>query len=109
MTILHIVAFKTGSPAGLSALTTAFLALQSECLNPTTGQPYIQEVRGGKQISTEGRDRGMQVCFVMEFENDDDLQYYLYKDPAHEQFKGKALGQWEAIDVVALDFSSGKY
>ncbi|WWC92386.1 uncharacterized protein L201_007343 [Kwoniella dendrophila CBS 6074] len=109
MVVYHIVAFKTRSATGLQALREAFLALPQECLHPTTNKPYIQIARGGKQISTEGKDRGMQVCFVMEFENEDDLAYYLDKDPVHEEFKNKAGGEWETMDVVAMDFNEGVF
>ncbi|OWZ30159.1 hypothetical protein LQV05_002847 [Cryptococcus neoformans] len=109
MTIIHVVAFKTATPSTIGPLTTSIKALKDNCINPRTGKPYILDLRGGKQISTEGLDRGMKVVFVMEFENDDDLQYYLYEDPAHDQFKKSAKGEWEAIDVIALDFSNGEF
>ncbi|WVR08682.1 hypothetical protein IAU60_005740 [Kwoniella sp. DSM 27419] len=108
MVVFHIVAFKTKSAEGLKALTDSFLALPKDCISPA-GQPYIKIARGGRQISTEGKDHEMQVCFVMEFENEEDLDYYLYKDPVHEQFKTNAMGQWETMDVVALDFKEGAF
>ncbi|OCF36022.1 hypothetical protein I316_02517 [Kwoniella heveanensis BCC8398] len=68
MVVFHIVAFKTRSASGLQTLRENFLALPERCLHPKTGESYIKIARGGKQISTEGKDRGMQVCFVMEFD-----------------------------------------
>ncbi|WRT70787.1 uncharacterized protein IL334_007786 [Kwoniella shivajii] len=109
MVVFHIVAFKTHSSAGLQALREGFLDLPNVCLHPKTGQPYIKIARGGKQVSTEGKDRGMQVCFVMEFETEDDLEYYIDKDPVHMEFKNKAGGQWEVLDVVAMDFNEGVF
>ncbi|OCF45642.1 hypothetical protein I317_00544 [Kwoniella heveanensis CBS 569] len=87
MVVFHIVAFKTRSASGLQTLRENFLALPERCLHPKTGESYIKIARGGKQISTEGKDRGMQVCFVMEFDNEEDLAYYLDQDPIHEEFK----------------------
>ncbi|WWC72661.1 uncharacterized protein I206_106625 [Kwoniella pini CBS 10737] len=109
MVVYHIVAFKTKSAAGLEPLRQGFLALPEKCLHPKTGKPYIQIARGGKQISSEGKDRGMQVCFVMEFENEDDLAYYIDEDPVHEDFKKQAGGEWDVLDVVAMDFNQGVF
>ncbi|WVQ95461.1 hypothetical protein IAU59_002558 [Kwoniella sp. CBS 9459] len=109
MVVFHIVAFKTRSASGLQTLRENFLALPERCVHPKTGESYIKIARGGRQISTEGKDRGMQVCFVMEFDNEEDLAYYLDEDPVHEEFKNKAGGEWEVLDVVAMDFNESVY
>lgn len=149
------VAFKTATPSTLGLLITSIRALKDNCLHPRTGKPYILDLRGGKQISTEGLDRGMQVVFVMEFEvshhgilmklsgNSSCTVLWLMrlvvrrmmttsstiftKIPLMSSLKWvacissqaicslgfcvqkSAKGEWEAIDVVALDFNNGKF
>ncbi|TYJ55230.1 hypothetical protein B9479_004060 [Cryptococcus floricola] len=88
MAIFHIVSFKTSNPeASLGPLTENLRLLQGSCVNPDTKKPYILDLKGGNVLETEGRNKGMEVVFIMEFENKNDLDYYLYKDPAHEEFK----------------------
>lgn len=63
-------------------------------------------MRGGKQTSPEPHHGGMQVVFVAEFASQEDLEYYVFKDPAHDAFKTgiKDLG----VDgVTVLDFTDG--
>ncbi|KAK8850610.1 hypothetical protein IAR55_004529 [Kwoniella newhampshirensis] len=109
MAVYHIVAFKTSSPETIPQLTEGFLNLPSVCLHPSTKKSYIKIAKGGKQVSTEGKDHGMQVCFIMEFESREDLAYYLDEDPVHEQFKQKAGKEYGVLDVVAMDFVEGAY
>lgn len=45
-----------------------FLALQDKCVRHGSQEPYIINLRGGKQISPEGKHRDMQYVFVMDFE-----------------------------------------
>ncbi|GFZ47989.1 hypothetical protein JCM24511_05736 [Saitozyma sp. JCM 24511] len=124
MTIYHIVSFKVpGGSSAHSQLTSDFFALKDACVRPADGKPYISAIRGGRQSSKEGKDQGMDVVFILEFDvdsfawsrsagvfkrayvltkqNDEDLQYYLWKDPAHDAFKNNIK-----IDgVVVLDFT----
>lgn len=44
------------------------MGLAKTCVKPDSGETYIKSIRGGKNISIEGLDHGMQVIFVMEFE-----------------------------------------
>ncbi|RSH86979.1 hypothetical protein EHS25_003467 [Saitozyma podzolica] len=102
MTIYHIVSFKVpGGASAHSQLTSDFFSLKDTCVRPTDAKPYISAIRGGRQSSKEGKDQGMDVVFILEFDNDEDLQYYLWKDPAHDAFKNNIK-----IDgVVVLDFT----
>ncbi|WWD20789.1 hypothetical protein CI109_105266 [Kwoniella shandongensis] len=109
MTFYHVVSFRTKTPEGLAQLTEGFLKLPGQCLHPTTNKTYISAAKGGKQISTEGIDRGMQVTFIMEFETKADLAYYLDEDPVHDQFKKKVGAEYGVEEVVALDFNEGAY
>ncbi|WVQ70779.1 hypothetical protein IAR50_000301 [Cryptococcus sp. DSM 104548] len=109
MTIFHIVSFKTSNPeASLGILTENLRLLQGSCVKPDTKKPYILDLKGGKVLKTEGANKGMEAVFIMEFGNSDDLDYYLWKDPAHEEFKKSAKGEWGVVDVVAMDFENGK-
>jgi hypothetical protein len=58
-------------PGGATAqdeLTAAFFALKKACVRPSDGEPYISAVRGGRQSSKEGHDKGMDAVFILEFE-----------------------------------------
>ena len=83
------------------------LNLRTQCIHPTSQEPYIRTSSGGRDNSPEGQqvvilprsctspplssfDRelqgGFSHGFVVEFENEDDRKYYLEKDPAHLSF-----------------------
>lgn len=62
--LYHVVHFKyaaSTSPEQRADVVARFLALKTECLN-NEGSPYIFSLTGGKNISTEGYDRGYLVC-----------------------------------------------
>ncbi|BEJ14746.1 hypothetical protein CspHIS471_0405130 [Cutaneotrichosporon sp. HIS471] len=106
MGVLHIVAFKLADAANLPALTAGMLALKDQCT--MQGKPYIRSAVGGKQSSPEGHDGGMQVVFIVEFENQGDADYYIFEDPAHTAFKDKIAG-WGVEGVTVLDFVPGLF
>ncbi|ORY31288.1 hypothetical protein BCR39DRAFT_587613 [Naematelia encephala] len=108
MTIYHVVSFSTADATSLAEITKGLRALKTTCVKPD-GKPYIKSLHGGSQTSKEGRDHGMQVAFILEFENDEDLQYYLFTDEVHDQFKTKAGKEYQATGVVVLDFEDGVY
>lgn len=64
------VAFKLKSDQADAAqqLYDNFLALQDKCVRESDKQPYIINLRGGKQISPEGMHKDMQFVFTMDFE-----------------------------------------
>lgn len=102
------------------------LHLRENCIHPTTQKPYIKASAGGKDNSIEG----LQVCtrflqqppgsmvlltakngithvFVVEFENEDDREYYVRSDPAHQAFVKSLDGVIEKAQVV--DFTPGVF
>jgi hypothetical protein len=106
--IQHIVVFKYKAdvPAAKKAeIATRFLALKD--LARQNGQTYIVSITGGKAISKEGFDQGLEQAFVVTFKNEADRNYFVGKpygdamDPAH-----RALAQ-VVVPLVAVD-SAGK-
>jgi hypothetical protein len=111
------------------------LALKTNCIHPETKKPYIKSAIGGKDNSTEGIQVGspsamksrwhkclmFELCtnhnstfkngvthvFVSEFENEEDREYYLNKDPAHLEFVKSLSGVVEKGQVV--DFTPGVF
>jgi len=51
--------------------------------------------------------RGVTHAFVMEFENEEDREYYLEKDPQHLLFVKSLEGKVAIVQVV--DFEPGKF
>lgn len=63
------VAFKSdASPEAKEALVASFEALAQQCLHPETNKPYITSLKAGRQNSPEGRTKGLDLIFVLEFE-----------------------------------------
>ncbi|CED84965.1 Stress responsive alpha-beta barrel [Phaffia rhodozyma] len=111
MPIQHIVAFKYKLDANSSSVSTVasrFLELKERCVRSgTTDARYIVRLVGGKENSPEGMTRGLQEIFLVEFENDDDRQYYLHTDPAHDEFKKFVTPLVQ--EAVILDFNEGSF
>ena len=83
------------------------LALKEKCVKPDTGKPYIKSSKGGVDNSIEGLQGGITHAFVVEFESEEDREYYVKKDPAHSAFV-KSLGSViEKAQVI--DFSAGVF
>jgi TFIIF-interacting CTD phosphatase-like protein len=99
------------------------LALGENCLHPTSNKRYVKSMAGGINNSPEGhavlfahpqKSTVTDTCkapqthgFVVEFENDEDRDYYLNKDPAHLSFvkdNGPIMNS-----VKVLDFEPGKF
>ena len=68
-----------------------------------------QSAKGGRQVSKEPFNHGMQIGFVLEFASPEDLYYYCDHDEAHQAFiKEWALPERGICDgVVVLDFEEG--
>jgi hypothetical protein len=89
--IHHIVVFRfkpdvtKEQKAGIAG---RFLALKD--LAKRNGHRYIVSITGGKAISKEGFDQGLEQAFVVTFKNEADRNYFVGKpyaegmDPAHE-------------------------
>ncbi|KAF2995582.1 hypothetical protein E8E13_004533 [Curvularia kusanoi] len=106
--ITHIVLFKYRSTLPWSTLQdhfTSFRGLQSTCLHPSTGAPYILSLRMGQNNSWEPHSKGMTHGFVLEFASQEHLDYYLLEDPVHAAFSAKARPLIE--DSVVVDIQDG--
>ena len=105
------------------------LSLKDKCIRLTSQKPYIKSATGGKDNSPEG----MQVCccllikraslailayansikngfthaFVVEFESEDDRDFYVKKDEAHLAFMKSLDGLVDGAQI--LDYTPGKY
>lgn len=67
LVLTSVVSFSTSDPSTLPALTSALVGLKDTVVTPD-GRKAIKSLKGGKQTSVEGHEKGMQVVFVMEFE-----------------------------------------
>ncbi|CAE7026128.1 hypothetical protein CFE70_003715 [Pyrenophora teres f. teres 0-1] len=109
MTIIHIVLFEwkpTASPEQISEACKRMLGLKDDCIHPMSQKPYIKSFSGGKNVSPEGKSGNFTHGFVVEFESEEDRDYYVNKDPAHLEF-AKFAGE-VAGGVKVFDYEPGK-
>lgn len=76
-------------------------------MHPSTRRPYIISVSGGKDISTENLQSGVSHAFVLQFHSNEDRDYYVNEDPAHQAFKFAAGAVVEKTIVV--DYQDGVF
>lgn len=109
----HIVLFKYSAEIPWQALQrhfSSFLALRTRCLKPpSTGKPYMLSLRAGQNRSWEPFNKGMTHGFVLEFANQEDLDYYLTEDPVHLAFSRDAQEKGLIEDSVVLDIKDGQF
>lgn len=108
MGVLHIVLleFKPNTDAEkIQDVCQSLFALKDKCIHPTTNEPYLKSLVGGRDISTEGRQRGITHAFVYEFDTEEDRKYYLEKDPEHRSFVQGLINVIACVQVV--DFVPG--
>ncbi|KAJ8108716.1 hypothetical protein OPT61_g7980 [Boeremia exigua] len=89
MTIIHIVLFEwkaSTSDAQVEEACSRMLALKDKCLSASAQKPYIKSFSGGRNNSNEGHAAPFTHGFVVEFESEEDRDYYVSKDPAHQDF-----------------------
>ncbi|KAL7270381.1 hypothetical protein RUND412_006923 [Rhizina undulata] len=111
MSIVHIVQFKfpaTADPELILKISHEFIALKTNCIYPTSNQPYILALRGGKDNSIEGLQNGFTHSFVVEFDSAEHRDYYVRLDPAHKAFVA-LLGEVKLEGVQVLDFTPGEF
>ncbi|KAI1823515.1 stress responsive A/B barrel domain-containing protein [Xylaria intraflava] len=105
MPVNHIVLFQFKAEAGTASAETAFtnmLALKDACVRDDTQKPYIKSLTGGKDISVEGLSTGIQYAFVVEFENEEDRNFYVHKDKAHKAF---VTSIWPILEkAIVVDY-----
>ncbi|KAI7355122.1 hypothetical protein KC320_g2992 [Hortaea werneckii] len=107
-TITHIVLFKYRPSItwyDFEAHFETFQSLQTKCLHPETGKPYMLSMRMGKNRSWEPFSKGMTHAFVLEFASQEDLDYYLLHDPVHREFSLNAGPLIE--DSLVVDIRDG--
>jgi hypothetical protein len=82
------------------------LALRDNCVGAASGNPYITSLSGGKNNSTEGFASPFTHGFVVEFDSVQDRDYYVDKDPAHQDFKNSSSELIQSVKV--LDYEPGR-
>ncbi|KAK7697096.1 hypothetical protein SLS64_013889 [Diaporthe eres] len=83
------------------------MALRTACVNPSSLQPYIKSLTGGKDNSPEGLQHGATHGFVVEFASTQDRDYYVSQDPAHQKLKKSIDSLVES--VVVVDWENGQF
>ncbi|KAF2629360.1 hypothetical protein BU25DRAFT_409256 [Macroventuria anomochaeta] len=106
--ITHIVLFKYRpdiSWTDFQTHFTSFQSLQTRCLHPSTGKPYMLSMRMGQNNSWEPFSKGMTHGFILEFASQEHLDYYLLQDKVHAEFSRNAKPLIE--DSVVVDIKDG--
>lgn len=83
------------------------LGLKDACMKKDTGEKYIVDIRGGRNHSEEEFKASFTHGFVVEFENAEDVRYYLEEDPAHAAFVEVVKTMLKGAGVV--DFTPGMF
>ncbi|KAI1617150.1 stress responsive A/B barrel domain protein [Exophiala viscosa] len=108
--ILHVVHFRfypSITPEVRASISQAFLDLRYTCISPTTKKPYIKSFTGGRDVSIENLQHGFSHVFMLEFETQEDRDWYVNEDPIHRRFGVEQLtGVVE--DVMVVDFRRGE-
>ncbi|PWY87533.1 hypothetical protein BO70DRAFT_287361, partial [Aspergillus heteromorphus CBS 117.55] len=78
------------------------LELRNKCVEPDTGRAYMKGLKAGAFRRWEPYNRGMTHGFVLEFENQADLDYYLTEDPVHLEFSKNAAPLMYATAIFLL-------
>ncbi|KAJ6505335.1 stress responsive A/B barrel domain-containing protein [Mycena sanguinolenta] len=110
MSLVHIIMFRfkaDASPEAVQEACARVLSLKNNCVDPETHQPYIKSLTGGKDVSIEGFQGGMQYAFVVEFKSAADRDYYVKTDPVHREFAKNAAAIIEKAIVV--DYNVGAF
>ncbi|KAJ4314667.1 hypothetical protein N0V94_006348 [Neodidymelliopsis sp. IMI 364377] len=106
--ITHIVLFKYRPDITWTDFQShfdSFRALQSRCLHPDTGKPYMLSMRMGQNNSWEPFSKGMTHAFILEFASQEHLDHYLLRDEVHAEFSRNAHPLIE--DSLVVDIRDG--
>ncbi|KAF2965015.1 hypothetical protein GQX73_g8554 [Xylaria multiplex] len=106
MPVNHLVLFQFKGEASTESVDKIYadmLSLKDACLRDGTQKPYIKSLTGGKDNSPEGLQDGLQYAFVVEFENEDDRNYYVHEDKAHKAFVANLMPL--LVKAVVVDYS----
>lgn len=107
-TITHIVLFKYKTDISWQAFEIhfeQFMDLKQKSISKKTGRPLIKSLKAGKNRSWEPYSKGMTHGFVLEFESQDELDYYLTAEPVHLEFSRNAAHLIE--DSLVVDIKDG--
>ncbi|PMD23872.1 dabb-domain-containing protein [Hyaloscypha hepaticicola] len=110
MPLVHIVLFEfkpSVERAVIQDVCKNVLALKQNCVHPSSKQPYILDITGGRDNSPEGHQGAFSHGFVSHFANEEDRRYYLEEDPAHKAFVKTLDGIIQNIRIV--DYESGVF
>ncbi|KAI1084811.1 dabb-domain-containing protein [Whalleya microplaca] len=103
MTVLtHIVLFKykpTIPWPELQQHFESFKQLPEKCVKPD-GNRYLRSLKMGMNLSWQNFNKGMTHGFVIEFENQEDHDFYHLEDPVHIEFSRNAAPLVEDSVVV---------
>lgn len=106
-TIVHIVYFRFQADAQENLIKKTcenFLALAKDCQRD--GSTYIKSIRAGKDISIEGKSKGLTHAFVVQFKSIEDRDYYVKEDQVHASF---VQGLTKVEDAQVIDFIDGQF
>lgn len=81
------------------------LALKQHCIHPSTKEPYILSLKGGRNNSPEAARANYSHAFVVEFRTEEDRRWYLEGDEAHLTFVRSLDGVVDGVGIV--DFEEG--
>ncbi|KAI5920761.1 Mss4-like protein [Camillea tinctor] len=108
MTVLtHIVLFKYKPSVPWPELQRhfeSFEQLPKKCVKPD-GKPYLKSLKMGMNLSWQAFNKGMTHGFIIEFESQEDHDFYHLEDPVHIEFSKNAAGLVE--DSVVVDIKDG--
>ncbi|CEL10579.1 hypothetical protein ASPCAL13696 [Aspergillus calidoustus] len=98
------IQFKDGVDADTRRTTLEKVrAMKVNCLSRETGQPYIQSIKVGKDVSPEPLNNGFTHQFILEFNSEADRDYYSSRDPAHQAViagLGPVLEKIQILDII---------
>ncbi|XPS77724.1 hypothetical protein M3J09_009751 [Ascochyta lentis] len=106
----HVVLFKfkeTASGIAIKEITSKFFGLKKACIHPETRRPYVLSITGGKDTSIEDLQNGMSHAFILRFNSNEERDYYVKEDPAHQAFKDTAAAVVE--NTIVVDFQEGVF
>ncbi|KAG8156405.1 hypothetical protein KVR01_013746 [Diaporthe batatas] len=110
LSVTHTVLFQfkeDADPQAVRDVCGGMMALRTACVNPSTLQPYIKSLTGGRDNSPEGHQRGATHGFVVEFASTQDRDYYVTQDPAHQKLRKRISSLVQ--DVVVVDWENGRF
>ncbi|KAI0490184.1 stress responsive A/B barrel domain-containing protein [Xylaria cf. heliscus] len=107
MPINHIVLLRfkpTVDAEGIKQFFQEMISLKDTCLHPKTQKPYIRSLSCGKDNSINGLQDGFEYGIVVEFENEEDRDFYTTTDESHKALAATSMELLEKVIVVDYAF-----